>query len=340
MRSYTRRAGSDIADGYYRPRTIRAGSAASGLGSWYGGRYRQGAMGAYMNGPIQSPAGPGTTPATYGFPQVPYAGGDGPIQSDAGPGLQSATASFSPRPYTGGPVQSGAAGTGIQSGAAGTGIQSVTAASPNGGTVVTTTSAGGTTDTTAPAVTPPSVLKQKIGSAKGAHGFLVWATSALPAPVAKAILAAAIARSISYRQGGGQLGVFGDTSDDSTMAVDPSIMSPDLSSITPDASAFDVGSIDLSSVASDAAPSSSWTSAIGQTATQATASAGLSATLANAVNSLVSTNLQRASAGQAPLPVAAGAGIGATAAGSGKTLLWGGAVVGVILLLMVMSKGK
>lgn len=263
MRSFNRRAGTDIADGYYRPRTLRTGDAASGLGRF-----------SHLRG---------------------FAGNDG-----------STTA--------------------------------VTAAASNGGAVVATTSAGGASTSTAPAVTPPSVLKQKIGTAKGAHGFLVWAASALPAPVAKAILAAAIARSISYRSQGGQLGVFGDTSDDATMSVDPSIMSPDLSSVTPDSSAFDVGSIDLSSVASDAAPSSSWTTAIGQTATQATASAGLSSTLANAVNSLVSTNLQRASAGQAPLPVAAGAGIGATAAGGNKTLLWGGAVVGVILLLMAMSK--
>lgn len=214
----------------------------------------------------------------------------------------------------------------------------VTAAAPNGGVVVTTTSAGGSSTSTAPAVTPPSVLKQKLGSAKGAHGFLVWAAAALPAPVAKAILAAAIARSISYRASGGQLGVFGDTSSDASMSVDDSLMTPDLSTVNLDSSSLDVGSIDLSSVASDAAPSSSWTSAISQTATQATASSGLSATLANAVNSLVNTNLQRAAAGQAPLPVAAGAGIGATAAGANKTLLWGGAVVGVILLLMAMSK--
>lgn len=335
MRSYVRRAGTDIADGYFRPRTVRMGSGASGLGSWYGQRYQRGGMGAYMNGPIQSAAGAGTQPATVGYPLSPYAGAAGAIASAAGPGLASATQGFSLSPFMNNPLPPG-----IQSGAAGGGIQSatVTAAASNGGAVITSTSPGGTSMSTAPAVTPPAVLKQKIGTAKGAHGFLVWATNALPAPVAKAILAAAVARSISYRQGGGQLGIFGDTSDDSTMSVDPSIMSPDLSSITPDASAFDVGSIDLSSVASDAAPSSQWTSAISSTAQQATASSGLSATLAQAVNSLVSTNLARASAGQAPLPVAAGAGIGATAAGSGKTLLWGGAVVGVILLLMAMSK--
>lgn len=259
MRTYNRRAGHDIADGYLRSSTVRAGNTASGLG-------RFGRLG------------------------------------DSG---------------------------------ANTSTQSISAASANGGAVVTTTSPGGSTSSTAPAVTPPSVLKAKIGTAKGAHGFLVWAANALPPQVAKAILQAAIARSISYRSSGGQLGVFGDTSDDDSMSVDSSVLTPDLSTVSPD---FDVGSIDLSTVASDAAPTTAWTSAVSTAANTATSTSGLSATLANAVSSLVSTNLARASAGQAPLAVAAGAGIGATAAGSSKTLLWGGAVVGVILLLMVISK--
>lgn len=213
-------------------------------------------------------------------------------------------------------------------------VTQVTAASPVGA-VVTTTSPSGSQVSTAPAVTPPSVLKQKIGATKGALGFLTWATNALPKPIAQAVMQAALARSISYRQSGGQLGVFGDTSDDSTLLVDPSTFTtPDLSTISP---SLDPTTIDLTSVASNAAPSSSWTSAI-QTAVTQAAAATLSAADAATVNSLTSTNLARAQAGQAPLAVAAGAGIGATAAGSDKTLLWGGAVVGVLLLLLMADK--
>src|SRR5579863_8705461 len=56
---------------------------------------------------------------------------------------------------------------------------SVAAAAPNGGAVIATTSPNGSVTTTAPAVTPPSVLKQKIGNATGALGFLKWAQVAL-----------------------------------------------------------------------------------------------------------------------------------------------------------------
>lgn len=200
----------------------------------------------------------------------------------------------------------------------------VTAQSGNGGAVITTTSPGGSVTTTAPGVTPPAVLKQRLGTAKGVHGYLVWAANALPPQIAKAVIAAAMARSISYQQNGGTLGTFGDTSD-----VDlTDIASVDLSQ---------VGSVDLSTVASDAAPSSTWVSSMAQTVANAAAQ-GLSAADAATVNSLSNTQLYRAQNGQAPLAVAAGAGIGATAAGSGKTLLWGGAIVGVILLLMSMDK--
>lgn len=210
--------------------------------------------------------------------------------------------------------------------------QTVTAAASNGGTVVTTTSPGGGTTTTAPGVTPPSVLKQKIGTAKGAHGYLVWAANALPPKIAAAVIQAALARSISYTNSGGQLGVFGDTSDDGLTDLSSAFTSSD-------ASLADVGSVDLSTVASDAAPTSSWTSSMSNTVASV-AAATLSAADAATVNSLNSTQLQRALSGQAPLNVAAGAGIGATAAGSGKTLLWGGAILGGILLLMSMSKGR
>lgn len=246
--------------GFASQRSARAQRGSMGMGSWYGTRYRRGAIGAF-----------GDTTA-------------------------------------------------------------VTAGSPAGGTVLTTTTPGGTVTTTAPGVTPPSVLKQKLGSAKGAHGYLVWATSALPPKIAQAVLQAAIARSISYRQNGGQLGVFGDTGDGTDDLSD--LTDVDLSAVSvPDVAPV----VDLSTVASDAAPSSSWTSAMSSTVASA-AAATLSAADAATVNSLNTTQLNRAASGQAPLAVAAGAGIGATAAGSGKALLWGGAALGVILLLMAMDK--
>jgi hypothetical protein len=213
----------------------------------------------------------------------------------------------------------------------------VTVAAANGGTVVTTTSANGSTTTTAPAVTPPSVLKQKIGNATGALGFLKWAQNALPADIAQAVIAAALARSISYRSQGGQLGVFGDTTDASSMIVDPSTFaSPDMSTIS---TTFDPQSVDLTQVASNQPPSTSWSNAMSQTV--ASVAAGLLSTAdAASVNSITNANLQRAVQGRAPMPVAAGAGIGLTAAASGKTLLWGGAILGVILLLMSTQRGR
>lgn len=214
-------------------------------------------------------------------------------------------------------------------------VRSVTHAAANGGAVVATTSPNGSQTTTAPAVTPPSVLKQKIGNATGALGFLSWAREALPKEVAQAVLRAAVSRSISYRNQGGQLGVFGDTSDAGSMIVDPSTFSsPDLSAVS---DTIDPSTIDLSSVASNAAPSSSWVNAMSQTVAQV-AGGLMSTAQAASVNAITNANLQRAMQGRGPLAVAAGSGIGATAVGSGKALLWGGAVLGVILLLMSRSR--
>jgi hypothetical protein len=228
------------------------------------------------------------------------------------------------------------------------GTNTITAASTSGGAVVTNTSPGGAVTTSAPANTPPSVLSQKLGSTKGALGFLTWAVNGLPPQIAQAVMQAAQARSISYRQSGGMLGIFGDTGDDSdytdpdlaTYAISsPTIVDPgvDTSSLSMPSFDLSTGSSTPASVASNAAPTSAWTSSMANTVATV-AAATLSAADAATVNSLTQTQLQRAANGDAPLAVAAGAGIGSIAAGSGKTLLWGGAIIGAILLLMSMSK--
>lgn len=330
----TRRAGSDLAQSYYAARTQRVLRGADGLGRMPGrlGMYMPGTVAAADQGPIRSSAGSGVQSAAAGYPPDSHL--NNPDDNQLGAGLMSAGDAFPVDEYLNNPMDNQLP-PGIHSGAAGNGIQSVTASSPNGGAVITSTSPGGTTDTSAPGVTPPSVLKTRLAGTKGALGFLTWAKLALPAPIAQAVLQAAIARSISYRNQGGQLGVFGDTSVDDSMTVDPSMfITPDVPTIDP---SVDLSNLDLTAVASNAAPSSTWTAAMSNTVASAAASL-LSTADAATVTSLANTNLMRAGSGQAPLAVAAGAGIGATAAGSNKTLLWGGAVVGVILLLMAMSK--